>query len=55
MSLNNEHTVMVTRPSYYSLASLEPEARCLEFLNGRAIKNLLKRRPGAILAEIGLL
>ena len=40
--------------SYDLLASLEPEARCPEFLNGRAVKNLLKR-PGAILAEIGLL
>ena len=51
MSLNNVHTVIVTRSSHYSLlASSESEARCSEFLSGRANKNLLKR-PGAILSQ----
>ena len=55
ISLNNVQTVIVTsRPSYHSLASLEPEAGRPELLNGRADKNLLKR-PGVILVEIGLL
>ena len=55
ISVNNVQIVIVTsRPNYHSHVSLEPEACCPEFLNGRADKNLLKR-PGAILVEIDLL
>ena len=46
---------LVTQSSYYSLlASSESEARCPEFLKGRADRNLLKC-PGVILAVIWLL
>ena len=43
----NAHIVVVTRPSYYSLALFE---RGPEFLNGRSDKNWLKH-PEAIHAE----